>query len=805
VGVRPVYSAVMKRVIVLPLCLSVFALASCAGDGDAVAPDDSPAPVDAPRRPTGEARSFPRRVEAPRPRKATRVGRFRLQRRDDAPGKGLPKAKVFAVVEAGSDELHAATSRGLYRRSASKWEAVPGLESTQVSLLSRQDETQSTFAVTKSSIFQVKKGRAVKLAKLPGNPVSLAANPRVLIATRKALYRLKGRTFSAVRPPPLGAGATINQMAQGRSGQLAVAASDGLYTVRGGRWESLTPIDATHRWTLKDVRAVCFDDQDRLWFACPQGVGRLDLEWQLWATRDGIPYASFTSIVPTRKGAVWLGTDKGAVLFAGQSWQYRQGRRWLPGDRVYGIAADTHTGRAWFATDGGLGSVVETSQLTLARKAARYQSDIDLRHQRTELGYVAEVQLERPGDPSAWTQRDTDNDGLWTSLYGAAQSFLYSATKDPAAKARAKKAFEAIRFLSQVTQGGTHSAPPGFPARTVLPTSGRDPNTTYTPQRDTAKRKTDPLWKALHPRWPKSADGKWYWKTDTSSDELDGHMFFYAQYHDLVADEAERKRVADVVTAIVDHLLDNDYRLVDWDGKPTRWGNFNPKSLNHDPAWAEERGLNSLSMLAYLKVAQRVSGRARYRRAAQLLIEKHGYAQNVLDAKVHRGPGTGNQSDDQLLVLGFYTLLSYEEDPRLRATYSEGFRRAWELLRYERNPFFNFAYAGVCGVNAADSDWIGESIDSLKRYPLRPIRWAHRGSHRADIVRLPSPDPITGTKAIRGRLRDGRALPIDERWSGRWSDDPWLLDGRGNGRRLAPGTPFLLAYSMGLYHGVISD
>jgi hypothetical protein len=204
-------------------------------------------------------------------------------------------------------------------------------------------------------------------------------------------------------------------------------------------------------------------------------------------------------------------------------------------------------------------------------------------------------------------------------------------------------------------------------------------------------------------------------------------------------------------------------------------------------------------------VAERVSGRARYRRASQLLVQKHGYERNVLGAKVSAGPGTGNQSDDQLLVLGFYTLLCYEEDQRLRATYSEGFRRAWELLRLERNPFFNFAYAGVCPTDPEDREWVAESIDTLKRYPLHPIRWGHTNSGRVDIERLPSPDPITGETHARGRLRDGRALRIDERWSGRWSDDPWRLDRDGDGRRLAPGTPYLLAYGLGLYHGYLAE
>ena len=63
---------------------------------------------------------------------------------------------------------------------------------------------------------------------------------------------------------------------------------------------------------------------------------------------------------------------------------------------------------------------------------------------------------------------------------------------------------------------------------------------------------------------------------------------------------------------LVDHLLDHDFSLVDHDGRPTRWAVFGPRALNHDPAWWQERGLNSLSILSYLRVAEHVSGDTRY-------------------------------------------------------------------------------------------------------------------------------------------------------------------------------------------------
>ena len=187
--------------------------------------------------------------------------------------------------------------------------------------------------------------------------------------------------------------------------------------------------------------------------------------------------------------------------------------------------------------------------------------------------------LTRAGDRSSAVQHDSDNDGLWTAMYGAGECFAFAATGDPKARQRATQAFAALRFLQEVTQGGEHPAPRGFVARTIRPVTWPDPNQGRHEQ-DRAQQQNDSLWKAHQPRWPRSADGQWYWKSDTSSDELDGHYFFYPLYHDLVATTPEEKdRVRRVVRDLTDHLITHGFTLTDHDGKPTRWGMYAPEKI----------------------------------------------------------------------------------------------------------------------------------------------------------------------------------------------------------------------------------
>ncbi|MDP6538241.1 MAG: hypothetical protein QF410_01715 [Planctomycetota bacterium] len=602
-----------------------------------------------------------------------------------------------------------------------------------------------------------------------------------------------------------------------RLGKLtAEARADGLWLGADGEAPSrLLPADDTRRWAPVEVGAVHFDALGRLWFGSPQGLGRLAEDgWRLWTGADGLPHAGATCISSEPDGTVWIGTGRGVIRFDGETFELRRGRRWLPDDRVEAVAADGEG--AWIWTGAGV-TRIELVPTTLAEKARFFEEEIDRRHRRTPLGFVHSVHCPRPGDPTGAVQTDSDNDGLWTSMYGAGECFAFAATGSADARRRARAAFAALRFLGDVTQGGEHPAPGGFVARTILPASGPDPNVGRL-ERDRHTRETeDARWKLLDPRWPLSADGEWYWKGDTSSDELDGHYFFYPRYFDLVCrTDEERAEVVAVVRRLTDHLIDHGFRLVDHDGKPTRWGHFAPEDLNDDRDWWEERGLNSLSMLSYLKVAEHMTGEDRYREVARTLIDEHGYAANALWPKFHAGPGSGNQSDDEMAIMGLYNLVLYEDDPELRQIYLRSARRYHRLVAAERNPLFHFLFAGALRENDAWEDswgrdpiqpqpeWLADSIDTLRRFPRDRFTWGFVNSDRLDVVFLPDWMRLGRSGGKRGTLRDGKVLPVDERFVGYWNHDPWSLDSGGNGRGLYDGAAFLLPYYAGLHHGFLA-
>lgn len=713
---------------------------------------------------------------------------------------GLPSNDIRSIAVTASGTVFAATPAGLARLESDRWTVA-----APEPVLHLAAAGEHLYYTTASALHRLDQGQIAPLAQ----PEALAAQPgRVWAAAAGKLIEITG---AQVREHP--SPGPVRQIALSPSGRTVLATQNGIFERENGAWKRIF----ADEWSLVDARAAAFDAQNTLWIATPAGAALQTPNgaWRTFTGRNGLPYNDFTFAAAAREP--WFTTRLGAIRFDGRDFRYRQGLRYLPSDDLRAVALAPN-GDAWFATPAGVG-VIRQKAVTLAEKARYFEDEIDKYHRRTPFEYILEVALSAPGDKSKFTRHDSDNDGLWTAMYGAGECFAWAATKDPKARARATKAFEALRFLGAVTQGGPNPAPPGFVARTILPTSGPDPNAThYTPERDAERRRTvDSKWKIISPRWPRSADGQWFWKSDTSSDELDGHYFLNGLYYDLVAESLEEKqRVRDQVTAMTDHLIRHGFKYVDHDGQPTRWGYFDPESLNFDSTWFEERGLNSLSMLTYLRVAHHITGHDRYQQAFQRLVTRHGYAVNLMVPKIQSGPGAGNQSDDEMAFMNYYHLLKYEKDPRIRQMAALSLHRYWQLEAPEMNPFFNFVaafalkgatYTDAYGTNPMDlpgAEWLDDSVETLRRIPLDRVNWSYRNSHRLDITQLEAHKREDGGKGA-GHRSTGKVIPYDEQFVQHWNHDPWRLDFNGQGRTLATGAVYLLPYYMGLYHGYIRE
>jgi hypothetical protein len=564
-----------------------------------------------------------------------------------------------------------------------------------------------------------------------------------------------------------------------------------------------------------DVRAVAYDASGGLWFAAPQGVGHRTSDgiWELFSGADGLPFNDFTCMASGPE-SVWFGTTNGAIQYRKGAWLFRQGGRWLLDNHVIDIIVDSDR-NAWIATSNGV-SCISYKSMTLADKAMFFEEEIEKYHRRTPFGYVNPANLSVPGDKTTAVASCTDNDGQRIGFYLAAMSLGYAATGKSHYKQNADKAFDALVFLSTVTQGGTHPGPKGFFARAIRPTSGPDPNLDYGLDYDLRRHKRDSLWKIIQPRWPVDESGEWYWMNDSSVDELDGHFLGYGTYFDHVCKtEAEKDRVRVAVRNTIDHIIDHGFNIVDYDGRPTRWGRLSPDDINRSPAYVSERGLRSFSILNYLSVSYHITADSRYREEYLKLAYDQGYGMNgMTQPREIAGAGTKGQGDDKMAFMNYYHLLRYESDPKLLSMFYHAINWHWQIEKYEKCPWANFIYAACCFGKVRVDQWgaidltppkssLEDAIETLKLYPLDLINWPMSNAHRIDMV--PLKEHLGHEPGTAGCRIDGYVFPINERHEIRWGRDPYVLTGAGDASRLEMGLHFLVAYYIGLAHGLIEN
>ncbi len=567
-------------------------------------------------------------------------------------------------------------------------------------------------------------------------------------------------------------------------GSLWVGTDAGLYCCRDG---SERLFQDTKELISCYARGVAFDHSGNLWTGVLGGVSvrKDDVLLRNITPGEGIPSINVNCISVAPDGTVWVGTDVGAVrFFRDGTHSLRFSRRWLTDDRVLDITFDSH-GNAWIGTGNGV-SAIKRRSLTLAGKANEFYRELMKKHIR-EPWICGVLRLDVPGDTTTWRNTDDDNDGEYTGGYLAMESFRYAATGDTDALTKARKAFRFLRFLQEVT--GTR----GFFARSVVPSEWKtvnDPNRDYDARQIADAMVADPRYKPVAIRWRRSADGKWLWKGDTSSDEMDGHIMGYFFFYLLAAKESDKAEIRDHVRKIMDCLISTGYELKDIDGTHTRWSVWSPEKLNNDPDWASERSLNSFELLAYLKFTAWITGDAKYEKEYRRLIDKEGYLENAsrLNSK---NPAWQIYFDRTLEGYLFPILLKCEKDPVLHDFYRK-LADEWIENQQGENLINNFTYTFATGVKV----YTGESLSFLRDTPMDLVDWPVDHTKREDVRLVRRP--------ILEELQIETLPPASERSTVRWDKNPWAAV-QGDAGQVREPVFWLWPYWMARYFGVIKS
>jgi hypothetical protein len=460
---------------------------------------------------------------------------------------------------------------------------------------------------------------------------------------------------------------------------------------------------------------------------------------------------------------LWCGTPKGVfAIHPNGSIDFYASQRWLLDDDVIDIAPGPEQSVLILSTKGL--SIIRFEKMTLAQKAKHFDQLTRQRHIR--YGFNSAITMGTPGDFSTGTLIDQDNDGLWTAMYLAGELFRYSVTKSEEALQNCYESFGAMERLESI------NPLEGFPARSFDRSGYQVADTS---------------------RWQIAPDPRWTWKATTSSDEIVGHFFVYSIFAEIVSDKNRRDRCITLMDGIMNHIVKNNWYLIDYDGKPTLWGRWHPEYVNQFPVQVGDRRLNSVEIIAFLQTAYHFTGKELYKQKAYELFEKHGYLDNIMIPITTIGliPGIDlttewNHSDDELAFLSYWNLYRYAFTKELREKYRQAIKEHWEIERPEKNPLWNFIYA----MTGAEEFDLQESIWFLQEFPLDMVSWTVKNSQRQDLEFLKSNFRDQYTKQV---------LPPDERPMTKFNNNAFRLDGGNGGFREYSGDIYLLPYWMGRY------
>jgi hypothetical protein len=478
---------------------------------------------------------------------------------------------------------------------------------------------------------------------------------------------------------------------------------------------------------------------------------------------DGLPVENTTCLEKGFDNDLWIGTTRGAVRMVNGEFHYFGEGMWLPSMKVNDIAIGKNV--VYVATDTGIG-IIRYEPFTLLKKAAFFERELDeWGHKR--LGFI-HLLYQKNGE---WVREVSDNDGGHTAPYLAAMCYKYAVTGDPAARAEAVEAFKAMIWLNKIT------GKDGFIARSIWSTTG---------DKDERGRHGSG---GLPAKWYPSPDGKWYWKGDTSSDEVTSHFYAVSLFLDLVAEGKEKDVAREHLRRMASYIIDCGWTMHDMDGLPTRWARWNPEYLLR-PYGYMDHGLNGLEALAYMETAIAATGEQKFKDGYQQLI-KWGYPANTLRQKNTFPPENIAPWDDDLAFMSYYTLLRYATDPVLRSVYLRSLERSWEVKRIERMPWYNIAYGALTG-NECDLE---QSMKFFREWTLDCHDNNYFNSHRDDLFIEKGYTAYDGWVKIlspRDGFTDGTSRRINE------------LDGHSNGRRIKEPTGYLRDYWMARYCGFIT-
>ncbi len=656
-------------------------------------------------------------------------------------------------------EIYACNDKSNARINGEAWNVLSGdLKFNKVLIT----EDGKVLACAADELYEITDEGAKLVFKFPEDICSFCENGKIVVVTRNGYYLPCEEGFYKDHTHPIE-----------QKPELIVALGEKVCLVNSyclqrleGKRKTWRAIFHDHS-TMPNIKINCasFDGLGNLLIGTDSGLYIYDYK-STWLSKKEIPALPSEKIYAvnvTADGGIFLGTEAGGCLVRNGVTKY------FPAEK---FAFDTHVTAVvscgndlYTASKGGIVKI-SFKEMTLFDKAEHYLDETEKFFPRKQ-GFVTAI----CGNIGENVSHISDNDGLWTQTYLCSLCMAYDVTKEEKYLNLARKYKNAMLVLSKASEIK------GFPARAVR----------Y-PDEQGWGEGLETL--DLGAEWHRSSDGTYEWLGETSSDEMTGHFVGYALYYDLCASDDEKPEIRQAICDMADHILEHNGHLCDFDGLPTSWACWNEELLNNDNMWMWEKGINSLEILNFLKIAYHVSADERYNNKYMSLIKDHHF---LLNAAYHkRADGHTCHIDDNLAMMNSLTYLRLEKDPAIRQYILMGLANHYNYEKIEGNPYFSFIYSAFTG-EPCDVDSCVKTLQNV-HYELQ--NHYINNDNRKDIEF--DDEPVYWGAEPRIKM----PLPWDERPFSRLGLEPFGVSG-GNPEYTDAGYTYLFMYWLGRFLGII--
>ncbi len=441
-------------------------------------------------------------------------------------------------------------------------------------------------------------------------------------------------------------------------------------------------------------------------------------------------------------------------------------------------------------------------------------------------------------DEATWRDvvrwRSSENDGLWSALYMAAEAFRYAATRDDEALSMIRTLLEGDNTRMEITgvpgNFTRQYIPPGINGlscpenkSSYIPDVEKDDNKWVRIGNDGCAEYVDAEtleWVTTDHCIDKKYAG-WCWLDNTSKDEYSGNMFALGAVYKLVDDPQIREMVKGLLYRIGVHLVKNDMAFTDWDGRICEHGRIFAGTFGDYP------GFNAAMALDFMKIIAVATGDARFQKYFDTcLMQKNKRRRCFKKSMSAPRPYTeflpfngmfpgfegckANYNNISMHMLSMHNLVWFEHDPALREKYQVSLDR--DVFRApgrpravikQNNPWFDFIWASQKKLGPLSDgpafDVVDNAVRMLRQFPAR--------QHPMNIECPPD--------KCKNYCNDRFKRPVSdyprqaaERCPGRflWWSDPYRMGGcTENTRIIYPPADYLLPYWMGRYYGFIKE